>query len=311
MEIQFIGTSAGQPAFNRNVSSIALKLLDEINETWLFDVGEATQHQILKMNLKPRKVNRIFISHMHGDHVFGLPGFLASRSFQGADSTEPITIYGPKGVREFIRNVLRYSETHLTYKINYVEVDEGLIFENDKFAVYAGKLNHKIDCWGYRVVEKDRPGEFLIDKLLKTGVKPGPICARLQKGEDVEVDGVILKSKDFTGPARAGRIITIISDTKYTDNIVKLAQNSDVLIHESTYGAGAEEEKLAKKHNHSTCVQAAKNALNSNSKKLILTHISPRYQGNLDKILVKEAKKYFKDVVVAHDFEIFELPLRK
>ena len=157
MEIQFLGTSAGQPSKSRNVSCTALKLLDELNEVWLFDVGEATQHQILKTNIRPRKVTRIFISHTHGDHIFGLPGFLSSRSFQGDGG--PLTIYGPAGIEQFVQTSLRVSKTRVSYPIKYVVLKEdGLIFENDIFAVYTARLDHRVPSFGFRVVEKPRPG---------------------------------------------------------------------------------------------------------------------------------------------------------
>ena len=158
MEIQFLGTSAGQPSKSRNVSCTALKLLDELNEVWLFDVGEATQHQILKTNIRPRKVTRIFISHTHGDHIFGLPGFLSSRSFQGDGG--PLTIYGPAGIEQFVQTSLRVSKTRVSYPIKYVVLKEnGLIFENDIFAVYTARLDHRVPSFGFRVVEKPRRGE--------------------------------------------------------------------------------------------------------------------------------------------------------
>src|SRR5690625_4101469 len=119
MEITFLGTGAGMPSKERNVSAIMLNLLQERNSLWLFDCGEATQHQILQTKIKPRKIEKIFISHLHGDHVFGLPGLLSSRSFQGGE--EPLTIYGPTGIKQFIHTCLQISETHLRYNIDVVE----------------------------------------------------------------------------------------------------------------------------------------------------------------------------------------------
>src|SRR5690625_940048 len=133
MELKFLGTGAGVPSKNRNVSSIALSLLQEINSVWLFDCGEATQHQILHTTIKPRKINNIFITHLHGDHIFGLPGFLSSRSFQGGEDL--LTIYGPAGLKQFIDTCLNISETHLQYDINIEEISEGTILEDDTFIV--------------------------------------------------------------------------------------------------------------------------------------------------------------------------------
>ncbi|MEZ0116053.1 UNVERIFIED_ORG: ribonuclease Z [Heyndrickxia coagulans] len=130
MEILFLGTGAGVPAKARNVTSIALKLLEERNAIWLFDCGEATQHQILHTAIKPRKVEKIFITHLHGDHIFGLPGFLGSRSFQGGDG--PLTVYGPKGIKAFVEVSLKVSETRLKYPLEIIEIEEGTVFEDDR-----------------------------------------------------------------------------------------------------------------------------------------------------------------------------------
>ncbi|MBS7017077.1 MBL fold metallo-hydrolase, partial [Streptococcus sp.] len=145
MEIQFLGTGAGQPSKARNVSSLVLKLLDEINEVWMFDCGEGTQRQILETTIKPRKVKKIFITHMHGDHIFGLPGFLASRSFQSSEEQTDLEVYGPVGIKQYVMTSLRTSGTRLPYRVHFTEIDVhklGLVMENDKFAVYADKLDH-------------------------------------------------------------------------------------------------------------------------------------------------------------------------
>src|SRR5690625_1637746 len=148
MKIQFLGTGAGLPSKKRNVSSIALSLLQEINNIWLFDCGEATQHQILYTTIKPRKINKIFITHLHGDHIFGLPGLLSSRSFQGGE--EELTIYGPKGITDFVRTSLELSRTHVTYPIKIIEISEGKLLTNDKFEVYCKLLDHGLPSYGFK-----------------------------------------------------------------------------------------------------------------------------------------------------------------
>ena len=170
MELQFLGTGAGQPSKARNVSSLVLKLLDEINEVWMFDCGEGTQRQILETTIKPRKVKKIFITHMHGDHIFGLPGFLASRSFQSSEEQTDLEVYGPVGIKQYVMTSLRTSGTRLPYHVHFKEIDEhklGLVMENDKFAVYADKLDHTIFCIGYRVVQKDLEGTLDAEPLKK------------------------------------------------------------------------------------------------------------------------------------------------
>jgi ribonuclease Z len=128
VELVFLGTGAGMPSKTRNVSSVALQLLEERGTTWLFDCGEGTQHQILHTSVKPGKIEKIFITHCHGDHLFGLPGLLSSRTFLGGD--EPVTIYGPKGVKEFVENTFQVSHTYVKYPISYIVVEEGIIFED-------------------------------------------------------------------------------------------------------------------------------------------------------------------------------------
>ena len=228
MQIEFLGTGAGSPSKQRNVSSIALKLLEERNAVWLFDCGEATQHQILRTTIRPRKIEKIFISHLHGDHIFGLPGLLSSRSFQGGN--EPLTIYGPVGIKEFVKTALKVSESRLSYPLKFVELrDDGEIFSDKTFTVYTKKLNHKIACFGYRVVEHDHPGELQVEKLRAAQVPSGPIYGQLKAGKVVELpDGRVLDGHDFIGAPQKGRVITIISDTRHTPAAIELAKNADV-----------------------------------------------------------------------------------
>lgn len=301
MEIQFLGTGAGQPSKQRNVSSLALKLLDELNEIWLFDVGEATQHQILKTNIRLRKVTKIFISHNHGDHIFGLPGLLATRSFQG--DVGPLTIYGPPGLEQFVKTSLRVSRTKVSYPINFVElVEGGLIYQGQGFKVYTEKLDHRVPSFGYRVVEDSRPGELLMDKLQKFHIPNGPLYGKLKAGEQIALqDGTIIDGKDFLGPDRPGRIVTIIYDTRTTPSIAKLAKNADILVHESTFAGN--EAKLAHSYYHSTCVEAATVARDNGVKQLWLDHISARYLGSKAKQLENQAKKVFPNTKLANDFD--------
>ncbi|WP_279117271.1 ribonuclease Z [Lactobacillus intestinalis] len=308
MELQFLGTGAGQPSKQRNVSSLALKLLDELNEIWLFDVGEATQHQILKTNIRLRKLTRIFISHNHGDHIFGLPGLLATRSFQG--DVGPITVYGPPGLEQFVKTALRVSRTKVSYPIKFVELTEGgLIYQGKGFRVYTEKLDHRVSSFGYRVVEDSRPGELLMSKLEKYNIPNGPLLGKLKKGEQIVLsDGTVLDGKEFLGPERPGRIVTIIYDTRSTPNIAKLAQNADVLVHESTFAGN--EAKLAHSYYHSTAVEAATVARDNGVKRLYLDHISARYLGSKAKQLEKQARKVFDHTKLVNDFDRVNIPMK-
>lgn len=311
MQLEFLGTGAGQPAKFRNVTSLALRLLDERNAVWLFDVGEGTQHQILRSTIRPRKVEKIFITHMHGDHIFGLPGFLSSRSFQGSDANEPLTIYGPKGIKEFVQVALKVTGSKLTYPLNFVEIiEEGIIFEDKTFSVETRKLEHNVPSWGYRIVEKDHPGELLVDQLKALNIPSGPLYGKIKKGEIITLpDGQKINGQDFVGKAQKGRIVTILGDTRKHPNAVYLAKNADVLVHESTYGKG--EGKLARNHYHSTSMQAADIANKAQVKKLLLTHISARYAGKLALELEKQAQEIFENVKVVRDFDIIDIPFAK
>jgi ribonuclease Z len=302
----FLGTGAGIPAKTRNVTSIALQLLEERKAVWLFDCGEATQHQILHTSIKPRRIEKIFITHLHGDHIYGLPGLISSRSFQGGEDI--LTIYGPKGIEEFVRTALAVSQSHLTYPLEFVEIEDGTVFEDNQFKVVVKKLEHGIASYGYRVIEKDLPGVLLVNKLKELSIKPGPIYQKIKAGQQVELeDGTVVNGNDFLGPKLKGRIVTILGDTRYTTDSIELAVDADLLIHEATFSEG--DEKLAYDYFHSTTKQAAMIAKQSNAKKLILTHISSRYQSEDDFTkLVKEAQALFPLTYLAEDFMLVEVP---
>jgi ribonuclease Z len=307
LDLFFLGTGAGMPAKLRNVTSIALKLLEERGAVWLFDVGEATQHQILHTSIKPRRIEKIFITHLHGDHIYGLPGLLSSRSFQGGDTE--VTVYGPKGIKEYIDVSLSVSQSYLKYPISIIEINEGIVFEDEQFTVEARLLDHGISSYGYRIVEKDRPGTLLADKLMEAGVQPGPIFRKIKNGETVTLEnGRVIEPDKFLGPEQKGRVVTILGDTRYCKNALLLAKDADLLIHEATFSKG--EEKLAFDYFHSTTHQAADIAKKANCKQLCLTHISSRYDRNAWQELVAEAKEIFFNTDIAEDFKEISIPLK-
>ena len=304
MNFVFLGTGAGMPAKARNVSSIALQLLEERKSVWLFDCGEATQHQILHTSVKPGKIEKIFITHLHGDHIFGLPGLLSSRSFQ--DGKNMLTLYGPKGIEEYVLTSLKISGTHLKYELEIVEVAEGIVFEDAGFVVEARKLEHGIECFGYRIMEKDRPGELQVEALMNLGIKPGPLFKQIKNGETVQLeDGTVINGADFVGKPKKGKVITILGDTRTCENSYKLAEDCDYLVHEATFAGDSEE--LAYEYFHSTTTQAAKTALIANAKNLILTHISSRYVAEDVQELLQEAVEIFPNTVIAEDLIKIEI----
>ncbi|QCR32750.1 ribonuclease Z [Lysinibacillus sp. SGAir0095] len=303
MQLQFLGTGAGMPSKERNTSALVLKLLEERGTVWLFDCGEATQHQILHTTIRPRKIEKIFITHLHGDHIFGLPGFLSSRSFLGGEDT--LTLYGPKGLKEWITASFNVSKTHLTYPIEFVEVQEGVVFEDEQFVVSTQLLEHVIPCYGYRIEQKPLPGELIIEKAIELGVPKGPLLGKLKNGNDIVLEnGQTVLSKDVTAPPKKGFIITVLGDTKYCESAKTLSENADIVLHEATFDHKTEH--LAASYGHSTNVEAARVAKEANARNLILNHISSRFLPHDLEALLNEAKEIFPNSFIANDFSQFE-----
>lgn len=309
MQLEFLGTGAGSPSKQRNVTSVALRLLEELNQVWLFDAGEATQHQILRTTIRPRKISKIFITHLHGDHIFGLPGLLSSRSFQGGN--EPLTIYGPVGIKRFVLTALQVSESRLSYPLHFVEIDhDQVLFDQNGFKVTTMHLDHKIACYGYRIEEADHPGELLVDKLKADQVPSGPLYGQLKAGKKVTLpDGRTIDGHDYIGQPQPGRIVAIMGDTRQTQNAITLAQNADVLVHESTFAKN--EAKMAHSYYHSTSQQAAEVAKAAHAKRLLLTHISARYTGKAAYQLAYQVRDILPNTRVVNDFDVVDIPFNK
>ncbi|NOU85961.1 ribonuclease Z [Paenibacillus sp. LMG 31460] len=306
MDLYFLGTGAGMPSKQRNVTSIALNLLDERGTYWLFDCGEGTQQQILNSPVKLGRTEMLFITHLHGDHLYGLPGLLTSRSYLGGDT--PLMLYGPRGLKSFVETALSVSGAHLTYTLQIVEIEEeGLIFEDESFQVETARLEHRIECFGFRIVEKDQPGKLMQEKLTELGIPAGPLYGKLKQGQSVQLeDGRTLHGIDFLGAPIPGRIVVILGDTRYCSGAQHLARGADVLVHEATFAMDKQE--LAYSFDHATSIDAARTAQEAGANALIMTHISSRYQGDAVMELLLEAQKIHSNSYIAKDFWSFEVP---
>lgn len=310
MQITFLGTSSGVPTRSRNVSSVALRLPQRA-EVWLFDCGEGTQHQFLRSELKISQLSRIFITHLHGDHIFGLMGLLASAGLAG--QPDRIDIYGPPDLEKYLQSCTRYSQTHFSYPIKVHKIQPGVIYEDEEYIVSCGPLKHRVLAFGYRVTEKDRPGRFNVEKAQALGIPSGPLYGKLKNGETITLpDGQQIHGQDFCGPQEIGRKMVYCTDTIYCDEAVALASEADVLIHEATFAH--QDAQMAYDRLHSTSTMAAQVALTAAVKQLIITHFSPRYApGNaivLDDLL-QEARSIFPKTLMAYDFFNFEIPRRQ
>ncbi len=307
VQITFLGTSSGVPTRSRNVSSLALRLTER-GEIWLFDCGEGTQHQLLRSDLKVGRIRRIFITHMHGDHVFGLMGLLASIGLAG--NPDRLDLYGPPQLEDYLHACTRYSHTHLSYPIRVHKHRPGLLFEDEDYRVTCERLDHRVTAYGYAVEEKERPGRFDVEKAKSLGIPPGPVYGRLKRGDRVMLaDGRKIDGKHLCGPPQPGRKVVYCTDTIYCDNAVKLSRDADVLVHEATFShldASMAEQRL-----HSTSTMAAQVALAAGVKQLLMTHFSPRYAPGNDiqlEDLLAEARAIFPNTDLAYDFMTYDVP---
>lgn len=305
MKVTFLGTGAGLPSKQRNVSAVALRLEDEEHSIWLFDCGEATQHQILHTSIRPRKIEKIFITHLHGDHIYGLPGLLSSRSFQ--EGVTPLTVYGPKGVRDFIEISLKVSGTHLAYPLSIIEIENGFHLDEGNFTVDVISLEHGLDSLGFKVREKDQIGSLQVDKLKALNIQPGPIYQEIKENPvTILPDGRQISRQDVVGPTIKGRTVTIFGDTRNPLKFKDFVYQSDLLIHEATFRG--DDQRLAHRYFHSSNVEVAQLAKQAEIKKLILTHLSARYQDLELEAFLTEAQDVFKQTLIAEDFLTYDIP---
>ena len=305
-----LGTAAGRPAPGRNVTAAALVLPPQRGSYWLFDCGEGTQHQLLRTGLKLAKLEAVFITHLHGDHLFGLPGLLGSRSSMGCDA--PLKVFGPRGIRHWLETTFSVTGSHIHYELDIREIDGdgGIVHEDDDFTVTAAPLSHRIACYGYRIEERPRPGTLNAARLAELGVPPGPLYARLKAGEDVTLeDGRVIRAAEVTGPPIPGRVVAILGDTTPCDAAVRLAVGADLVVHEATFEASLADK--AAEYGHSTTAEAARTARDAGAGRLLITHFSGRYGDEELPRLEAEAKEIFPPSIAARDFLTVPLPHKR
>jgi ribonuclease Z len=301
MQVIFLGTAGSIPTTKRALPAVAVKRKDELI---IFDCGEGIQRQMIRAKVGFHKKAKIFITHMHGDHVLGLPGLIQTMSL--LDRKKELEIYGPIGISAFIEAIRQTVPFGLTFPVTLEEIcGEGVVCEEKEYTVQTVSVDHVVPALAYALIEKPRLGRFNKEKAKKLGVPEGHLWSRLQHGESIRLsNGKIVKPEEVLGKPRHGRKIVYTGDTRPSTALVKFAENADLLIHEATFGD--ELKDRAEEDGHSTPSAVARIAKKAKVKRLVLTHISARYTE--PDSLLKQAKRIFENTIVAEDFMRVDLP---
>lgn len=297
VKLTFLGTSAAIPSAERNHTAV---LLTYQGENILVDCGEGTQRQFRKAKISPTKITKLLITHWHGDHVLGIPGLLQTLAF--SDYKKNLKIYGPKGTKKYMKEMLKTFVFVNKIKISVHEIDTGIFFNEEDFYLETEKMLHGIPTLAYSFVKK---GKIRIDKkkLEKNKLSQGPHLQKLKEGKDIVYNGKKYKFSDLTYIVDSKKI-SFILDTKINDNIIPFIKNADVVVFETAFSE--DETKIASEHKHMTSKQVAESAKKANVKKIFLTHISERYKKSPKKIL-NEVKEKFKKAIVVNDLDVYEV----
>jgi len=271
----------------------------------MFDCGENTQRQMMQAKVSFHKKLKVFLTHLHGDHVLGVPGVLQTMALM--DRKEPVQIYGPVGIKDFLVCTKETLNFGLTFPVEINEIlAEGVVCDEEEYSVVAVKSNHAVESFAYAFVEKPRPGKFYPKKAQALGVPKGELWSKLQRGIEIKLEnGRKVKPEEVMGKARAGRKIIYTGDTKPFEAFAKFAEGADLVIHDCTFDDSLSEK--ASVDGHSTPEQAATQAKAAGAKRLVLSHISARYPDAT--LLLEQAKKVFANSVLAEDFMEIELAL--
>lgn len=276
MDLLFLGTSSGTPTRSRNVSGLALT--EETGKRWyLIDCGEATQHQLLRTPLSVHDLAAIFITHVHGDHCYGLPGLLASAGMAGR--REPLEIVAPADIESWIVATLKMSHTHLPFELIFRPTERLGEWRNVNLRVESVALSHRVPSYGYSFTEARPDPKLDVDKLDRLDVPRGPVWGELARGKDVELEGRLLRSEDFMSFGRPARRIVVGGDNDRPELLSEVCGSADVLVHEATYTQEIAARGKAD-FGHSTAFAVASFAEAMKLPSLVLTHFSARYQAN-------------------------------
>lgn len=303
LEAFVLGCGGMMPLPYRHLTSV---LLRRDGDLFLFDCGEGTQVSLRRLNLKWKKIDAIFISHTHADHITGLPGLMMLSS--QVDRDEPLYIYGPPKVADYVESSRKVLDMYINYPVIVKEITAPCtVHEGKDFYIRAFPLNHTKPCVGYTLEELDRPGEFNPDAARSLNVPVGPLWSKLQAGQSVTAsDGSIVTPEQVMGAKRSGRKFSYVTDTMYIPSIAPAVQGSDLLICESMFSQDMEDQAREKKH--MSARQAATIARDAQVRQLGLIHYSPRYTDKELDLLLQEARNVFPDTVLTRDRMVFDIP---
>lgn len=304
LKITFLGTSGTVPSVNRNPSAI---LIQYGGERILFDCGEGTQRQMMIAKTGFSGLNSVFITHMHTDHFIGVFGLIETLSLN--ERREKLTFYVPVERAKFLATLFRmFGYHHLNFPIEVVGLSDGDEVNFGRFKIVAFKTEHTTPSLGYALIERDRPGKFDRAKAEALGIPPGPLYAKLVRGESIEINGKVITPDMVVGPPRPGRKVVYTGDTRPCERTVEIAKDADILIHDASFTSDLQE--WAEETKHSTAKEAAEIAKRAGVRQLILTHISARYSKDATPLL-EEARSVFENVIVAEDLMSIEVKYRE
>ena len=302
IDVVFLGTGGSLPTRERGLPSVALR---RDGELILFDCGEGTQRQMMHAGLGFNRPTLILVSHLHGDHILGLPGLLQTMSSLARD--KPVDLYGPKGLEKFLDVIYKPLGYPANFQVRVKELGPGDEVDRGDYLIKTAPAKHDIACVAYAVAEKDRPGRFHPEKAKRLGIPEGPLWGELQHGKSVKFEGKQVRPNDVVDSPRAGLKIVYAIDTRPADAVRELAKGADLLIHDG--GFAEERRPKAVEYYHSTAREAAQIAKTARAKRLALVHISAVTRD--DSVLLREARKIFRQTIVPKDFQVLTLRLKK